>query len=62
MDSDEIRQEKESTDTESELQQWQVEHIQAAIRQADEGRFIEHAEVRKAAQEWRRSGRRESKD
>jgi RHH-type transcriptional regulator, rel operon repressor / antitoxin RelB len=38
------------------VQQWQMEHVKAAIRQADEGRFIDHKQVRKMAAKWR--GRR----
>jgi predicted transcriptional regulator len=36
------------------VQQWQIKHIKAAIQQADAGRFIEHAEIKKMAGKWRR--------
>jgi predicted transcriptional regulator len=36
------------------VQEWQIEHIQAAIRQADEGRLMDHKQVRKMAAKWRR--------
>ncbi|MBZ5525234.1 MAG: ribbon-helix-helix protein, CopG family [Acidobacteriia bacterium] len=36
------------------IQQWKVQHIEAAILQADAGRFIRHQEVRKMAAKWRR--------
>jgi len=35
-------------------QQWQLEHIQKSIKQADAGRFIEHQEIKKMAGAWRR--------
>jgi predicted transcriptional regulator len=35
-------------------QQWQLEHIQESIKQADAGRFIEHREIKKMAGAWRR--------
>jgi predicted transcriptional regulator len=37
-----------------EVQQWQVEHVKAALRQAEHGRLLEHAEIRKRAAKWRR--------
>jgi RHH-type rel operon transcriptional repressor/antitoxin RelB len=37
-----------------EVQQWQLEHIQEGIRQADAGQTVSHAEVRKMAAKWRR--------
>ena len=37
-----------------EIQQWQIAHLKAAIKQADAGNFIEHQEVRKMAARWRR--------
>jgi len=37
-----------------EVQQWQIEHIKAAVRQADSGKFIEHGQVKKMAAKWRR--------
>ena len=36
------------------IQQWQLEHIKASIKQADAGRLIDHAEVKKMASHWRR--------
>jgi predicted transcriptional regulator len=36
------------------VQQWQLEHVKAAIRQADAGQFIEHQQVRRMAGKWRR--------
>ena len=38
------------------VQQWQVEHIRAGIRQADAGNLLDHAEVKRRAGKWR--GRR----
>ena len=35
------------------VQQWQIEQIRASIRQADEGKLIEHKQVRKMATKWR---------
>ncbi|HMC29442.1 MAG TPA: ribbon-helix-helix protein, CopG family [Candidatus Angelobacter sp.] len=37
-----------------EVQQWQLEHIKASIKQADTGRLIEHREIKKMASSWRR--------
>jgi predicted transcriptional regulator len=36
------------------IQQWQLEHIKASIKQADAGRLIDHGEIRKMASNWRR--------
>jgi RHH-type rel operon transcriptional repressor/antitoxin RelB len=36
------------------VQEWQVEHIKASIRQADAGRLTDHREIRKMASNWRR--------
>lgn len=36
------------------VQQWQIEHVKAAIKQADAGELIEHDEVRTRAAKWRR--------
>jgi predicted transcriptional regulator len=36
------------------LQQWQVDHIQEGIRQADAGEFISHDEIKKRVARWRR--------
>lgn len=35
------------------VQQWQLEHIRAAIREADAGKLIDHAQVKKLAGKWR---------
>ena len=35
------------------VQQWQLEHIRAGIRQADAGKLIEHAQIKKLAGKWR---------
>jgi predicted transcriptional regulator len=40
---------RRSADCEIEIQQWQIEHIQASIKQADAGRLIDHEQVRKMA-------------
>jgi len=37
------------------VQQWQIEHLKAAIKQANAGKFIEHQQVRKMASKWRHS-------
>jgi RHH-type transcriptional regulator, rel operon repressor / antitoxin RelB len=36
------------------VQQWQIEHVKAAVRQADAGRLLEHEQVKKMAAKWRR--------
>ena len=36
------------------VQQWQLEHIRASVKQADAGKFISHEEVKKMAAKWRR--------
>jgi predicted transcriptional regulator len=35
------------------VQQWQRKHIEAAIKQADSGQFVEHLKIKKAAASWR---------
>ncbi|MGB8130730.1 MAG: CopG family ribbon-helix-helix protein [Candidatus Angelobacter sp.] len=35
------------------VQQWQLEHIKASIKQADSGRLIDHQEIKKLASGWR---------
>ena len=44
----------EAVDAYLDIQQWQIEHLNAAIKQADVGKLIEHQEVRKIAAKWRR--------
>jgi predicted transcriptional regulator len=36
-----------------EVQQWQVEHIESALRQADGGKLMDHQQVKKLAGKWR---------
>jgi predicted transcriptional regulator len=36
------------------VQQWQLEHLKASIKQADTGRLIDHREVKKTVSNWRR--------
>lgn len=36
------------------VQQWQIEHIKAAVRQADAGNLLDHQQVKKMAAKWRR--------
>jgi predicted transcriptional regulator len=36
------------------VQQWQLEHLKASIKQADAGRLIDHRKVKKMASNWRR--------
>jgi len=36
------------------VQQWQIKHIQASIKQADSGRLTDHHEIKKMASNWRR--------
>jgi predicted transcriptional regulator len=36
------------------VQQWQLEHLSAAIKQADTGQLIGHGEVKQMASRWRR--------
>ena len=43
----------EAVDAYLDIQQWQFQHIQTSIRQADAGRFIQHKGVRKMAAKWR---------
>jgi len=38
-----------------EVQPWQIEHLKAAIKQANAGKFIEHRQIRKMAVKWRHS-------
>jgi predicted transcriptional regulator len=45
---------KEAVSAYLDVQQWQVEHIGASIRQADAGRLIDHAEIKKMASHLRR--------
>ena len=35
------------------VQQWQMEHIQEGMRQADAGETVSHAEIKKMAAKWR---------
>jgi predicted transcriptional regulator len=35
------------------VQEWQLEHIRAGIREADAGKLIDHAQVKKLAAKWR---------
>lgn len=44
----------EAVDAYLDVQQWQLEHIRASIKQADTGKFISHEEVKKMAAKWRR--------
>ncbi len=37
-----------------EVQQWQLEHVKAALRQAEQGKLLEHSDIRKRAAKWRR--------
>lgn len=43
----------EAIDNYLQLMKYQIEQIQEGIRQADQGRLVEHAEVRKLASSWR---------
>jgi predicted transcriptional regulator len=45
----------EAVSTYLDIQQWQMEHINSAIRQADAGKLIDHEEVKSMARKWRRS-------
>ena len=36
-----------------EVQRWQIEHLQASIKQADQGRFVDHGKTRRMAAKWR---------
>ena len=36
-----------------EIDHWQMEHIRAAIREAEEGNLIPHEQVRRIAEDWR---------
>jgi RHH-type transcriptional regulator, rel operon repressor / antitoxin RelB len=36
------------------VQQWQLEHLTASIKQADAGRLTDHADIKKMASHWRR--------
>jgi RHH-type transcriptional regulator, rel operon repressor / antitoxin RelB len=36
------------------VQQWQLEHIQASMRQADSGRLTDHRKIKRMASGWRR--------
>ena len=37
-----------------EVNQWQIDHIQEGLRQADAGEFATEAEVKAAFEKWRR--------
>lgn len=37
-----------------EVQEWQIEHVKASLHQAEHGKLLEHAEIRKRAGKWRR--------
>ncbi len=37
-----------------EVQQWQIEHIKAGLRQAERGELIDNAEVKRISKTWRR--------
>jgi predicted transcriptional regulator len=37
------------------IQEWQIEHIKASIRQADAGKLIDHEDIKKMARKWRRN-------
>lgn len=54
MDRDRTYLLNEAVDAYLEIQEWQIEHLKAAIKQADAGKFMEHEEVRKMAARWRR--------
>lgn len=43
----------EAVDAYLEVQQWQIEHIQSALRQADEEELMDHQQVKKLAAKWR---------
>jgi predicted transcriptional regulator len=36
-----------------EVQQWHLEHVKAALRQAEQGKLLEHADIRKRTAKWR---------
>ena len=36
-----------------EMHRWQLDHIQQAVKQADEGIFVSDAEVKKAFKKWK---------
>lgn len=44
---------KLKTNASLDVQQWQSEHIKAAIQQADAGRLIEHEELKRMVKRWR---------
>ena len=44
----------EAVESYLEVQQWQVDQIKAGIRQADRGKLIDHADVKRMAARWRR--------
>jgi predicted transcriptional regulator len=37
-----------------EVQQWQIEHIKAGLRQAERGELIDNGEVKRISKTWRR--------
>lgn len=49
----ESKKKSQSAEADIEMQQWQVEHLEASITQADAGKFISHEEVRRMAAKWR---------
>jgi RHH-type rel operon transcriptional repressor/antitoxin RelB len=36
------------------VQEWQLKHLAVSVKQADAGRLVDHAEVKKMASQWRR--------
>lgn len=36
-----------------EVQQWQIEHIRKAVRQADASQLVDHQQIKKLAAKWR---------
>jgi predicted transcriptional regulator len=44
---------KQAIDAYLDVQKWQMEHIEASIRRANAGDFVEHDAIRKQAAKWR---------
>lgn len=45
----------EAIDAYLELQRWQIEQIEAGIREAEKGKLVPHRKVKAMAARWRRS-------
>lgn len=54
MDRDRSYLLSEAVDAYLAVQQWHIEQIKSGIREADAGKVVEHAKVKKIASHWHR--------